>query len=362
MQDAGVNEQDAESAEPSWYLSRDGEQLGPLTDRELSLFAEGGNFKPGDLLWTAGMDAWKPAEEIFDLAAFGEPEGTPDETDPEQKPAAETDSSDVDFLHDHGGIEDGITDDFGALSAKADKAALGGALPNPSGAATSLKPSAGTDSVAFEALDDDDAELYDHHPIDPGHEHLDGDHFDGDLIDGEHVGALAKAIRGETEPRKLTFQERMAAEFKNFAGLCGYLWAVFILLTLHAVVGGAVSGVGLSFFLLTTLNAFLLTQAMPQLERHFFQGLKASPLIYSIIYKVAVFVTLLFVAYIVEMAVLGLLTGGGLGAGISNLGGLIGTGVLWIIFYGALFPYVAFKEFENAVGADMIRKLLFGKA
>ncbi len=47
---------------------RDGQQVGPLTDRELSLFAEGGNFKPGDLLWTDGLDSWKPAGAIFGLA------------------------------------------------------------------------------------------------------------------------------------------------------------------------------------------------------------------------------------------------------------------------------------------------------
>lgn len=67
MQERVVEERDAERVGPSWYLSRDGEQIGPLTDREVSLFAEGGNFRPGDLLWTAGLGGWKPAENVFCL-------------------------------------------------------------------------------------------------------------------------------------------------------------------------------------------------------------------------------------------------------------------------------------------------------
>ncbi len=60
-----VAEPEAVDSEPTWYLTRGGEQLGPLTGRELSLFAEGGNFKPGDLVWTAGFDAWQPADDVF---------------------------------------------------------------------------------------------------------------------------------------------------------------------------------------------------------------------------------------------------------------------------------------------------------
>jgi hypothetical protein len=68
MQERAVDERHAARVEPSWYLCRDGQQFGPLTDRELSLFAEGGNFSPGDLLWTEGLDSWKPAGAVFGLA------------------------------------------------------------------------------------------------------------------------------------------------------------------------------------------------------------------------------------------------------------------------------------------------------
>jgi len=69
MQEHVVDQGAAEHVEASWYLIRDGKQYGPLTHRELSLLAEGANFKTGDLVWTAGLDSWKPADAVFKLVA-----------------------------------------------------------------------------------------------------------------------------------------------------------------------------------------------------------------------------------------------------------------------------------------------------
>lgn len=318
MQDAGVNEHDAEPAEASWYLSRDGQQHGPLSDRELSLFAEGGNFQPGDLLWTAGLDEWKPADAIFGLAQ------TDDEA-PASEPVADDDDSA--FLPDD---EDGIEPDSLVASeapATAD--------------ATSTDPGVKADPAArhYEGFDDD--------PL-----------FDDPLDD--HVGALAKALRGEAEPPKLSFQQQLVADLKTFGGFCAYLWALFVVLTMHAVVGGAEYGVGLSFFVLTTINAFVLMRLMPLAERHsFFQNLALKPLVYSIVYKTLIFVTALVLAYAVEMGLLGF---AGIGEGFMSLGGGLG-GMLawWLILCVTLFPYFAFREVEAAVGSDMMRKLLLGR-
>lgn len=333
MRDAGVNEQDAEGADARWYLSRDGQQLGPLSDRELSLFAEGGNFKPGDLLWTAGLDEWKPADALFGLARSGT--------------VGDAEENDQDFAPEgHDSTEHRVpdVDDF---------------LPDIDDDAIHEEP------MGFE-VDDVGSDLAadvggEHHGgFDEGH--LYDDHFGGEPLDGDHVGALAKALRGEAEaePRKPSLQDGVIANLKRFGGFCAYLWAVFVLMTLHAVVGGAQSGAGLSFFLLTTANAFLLMQAMPYIERNrFFQNLKLKPLVYSIVYKTVIFVTVLVLAYAVEMGILGLV---GIGDGVMSLGGGFGGMLaLWIILCVALLPYFAFKGFEAAVGADMLGKLLFGR-
>ncbi|MDJ0514410.1 MAG: DUF4339 domain-containing protein [Methyloceanibacter sp.] len=314
MQDAGVNEHDAELAEASWYLSRDGQQHGPLSDRELSLFAEGGNFQPGDLLWTAGLDEWKPADAIFGLA----------QADGEDDALDEPAEQDIVNISEAGNDATLAAD---AVSGGADVAAPLSDI------------SADAPAPRQVGLEDD--------PL-----------FDDPLDD--HVGALAKALRGEAEPAKLSFQQQLIADIRTFGGFCAYLWTVFIVLTVHAMVGSAQFGVGLSFFLLTTVNAFLLMRAMPLLERQaFFENLKHKPLVYSIICKTLLFVTGLVLAYAIEMGVLGF---AGMGDGFFSLGGGWG-GMLawWLILSLALLPYFAFREVEAAVGADMMGKLLLGR-
>jgi hypothetical protein len=48
-----------------WYLARDGQQHGPLTENELDKFIELGHLRPTDLLWKAGFEDWRTALEVF---------------------------------------------------------------------------------------------------------------------------------------------------------------------------------------------------------------------------------------------------------------------------------------------------------
>ncbi len=44
-----------------WFLARDGQQFGPLSDPELRKLVEFGHLKPTDLLWREGFPDWRPA-------------------------------------------------------------------------------------------------------------------------------------------------------------------------------------------------------------------------------------------------------------------------------------------------------------
>ena len=210
MQEAGVNENNAEPVDARWYLNRDGEQHGPLSDHELSLFAEGGNFQPGDLLWTEGLDEWKSADAIFGLA----------------------EAENVEAFAGEPPAEDEVSDAADDVIMEANSAPVRRAV----------------------GLEDD--------PL-----------FD-DTID-ENVGALAKALRGEAELAKHSLLAQLLADLRTFGGFCAYLWIVFTVLTLHALATGAQVGIGLSFFILSTVNAFLLMRALPVIERlSFFQNLQ----------------------------------------------------------------------------------------
>jgi GYF domain 2 len=48
-----------------WYIARDGQQFGPLTDAELAKFIDLGHLQPTDLLWREGFPDWRPALVVF---------------------------------------------------------------------------------------------------------------------------------------------------------------------------------------------------------------------------------------------------------------------------------------------------------
>ncbi|KAB2912849.1 MAG: DUF4339 domain-containing protein [Hyphomicrobiaceae bacterium] len=59
----------APATETQWYLAREGQQYGPLTDAELTKFIELGHLQPTDLLWREGFPDWRPAMVVFPAPA-----------------------------------------------------------------------------------------------------------------------------------------------------------------------------------------------------------------------------------------------------------------------------------------------------
>lgn len=55
----------APASQPQWYLARDGQQYGPLSEPELAKFIELGHLQPTDLLWREGFPDWRPAMVVF---------------------------------------------------------------------------------------------------------------------------------------------------------------------------------------------------------------------------------------------------------------------------------------------------------
>ncbi len=55
----------APSPQSQWYLARDGQQYGPLSEPELAKFIELGHLQPTDLLWREGFPDWRPAMVVF---------------------------------------------------------------------------------------------------------------------------------------------------------------------------------------------------------------------------------------------------------------------------------------------------------
>lgn len=52
-------------AENQWYIARDGQQHGPISETEMRLFVDNGHLKSTDLLWRPGFPDWRPAHTVF---------------------------------------------------------------------------------------------------------------------------------------------------------------------------------------------------------------------------------------------------------------------------------------------------------
>jgi hypothetical protein len=53
------------ASQTQWYLARDGQQYGPLSETELHKIVELGHLQPTDLLWREGFADWRPALVVF---------------------------------------------------------------------------------------------------------------------------------------------------------------------------------------------------------------------------------------------------------------------------------------------------------
>ncbi len=57
----------------SWFISWKGEQLGPYSWETLVRQARKGTLNPKALIWSEGMDSWKPADSVGGLFAAPDP-------------------------------------------------------------------------------------------------------------------------------------------------------------------------------------------------------------------------------------------------------------------------------------------------
>jgi GYF domain 2 len=84
----------APASQIQWYLAREGQQYGPLSEAELAKFIELGHLQPNDLLWREGFPDWRPALVLFPQrqAATSAKRPRPDFGDEpaSQRPAAES--------------------------------------------------------------------------------------------------------------------------------------------------------------------------------------------------------------------------------------------------------------------------------
>jgi GYF domain 2 len=67
----------AQGSPTQWFLARDGQQFGPISEPELAKFIELGHLQPNDLLWREGFPDWRPAQVVFPARSQGSPRSAP---------------------------------------------------------------------------------------------------------------------------------------------------------------------------------------------------------------------------------------------------------------------------------------------
>lgn len=78
------------NSELVWYIAREGQQHGPLSDVEMRLFVESGHLKPADLVWNQEMPEWQPASVVFPPQAASAPPTPPPPPQPPPTPQAKS--------------------------------------------------------------------------------------------------------------------------------------------------------------------------------------------------------------------------------------------------------------------------------
>jgi len=55
----------------NWYYSKNGQQVGPVSDFDIQAKAKSGEILPTDLVWKEGMPDWKPLSQMPELLGGG---------------------------------------------------------------------------------------------------------------------------------------------------------------------------------------------------------------------------------------------------------------------------------------------------
>ena len=143
-----------------------------------------------------------------------------------------------------------------------------------------------------------------------------------------------------------------------------YLWVVLTLFALHESIVLAKHDIDYRGYGLAFINAFVLAKVMLvadelNLGRRWFRQRRP---IYRILYRSALFALVLVGAHVAEGIATGWWRGKALLESFPEIGGGSVAGILsvGVIVSVALMPFFAFREVQQALGSDVLRRVLLG--
>lgn len=159
-----------------------------------------------------------------------------------------------------------------------------------------------------------------------------------------------------------TLKQKAYEELKEYLLISFYLWVVFALLVLHRAVILSEEHISATASGFALINALALGKViLIGQDLHFAERYKDAPIIYSALFKSAMFALILGCFKILEETGLGLYHGHSFQESIVGIGGGTIKGILSVItIVGVLLiPFFAFTELRRYFGPDELRRLLF---
>jgi hypothetical protein len=162
---------------------------------------------------------------------------------------------------------------------------------------------------------------------------------------------------------------KIFSELKKLLGLALYFWVLFTLFAFHKAILNHDQNIILPLGI-ALINSKLMAKVVyvgehTRLSRRF----ENRPLIYTILFKSLIFAIVLFLFRVAEEILIGVWEGKSFfdalahdHPAVSEGGAQIAIAMVCIIMFVALIPFFAYREIEDALGAKLIRDLLFKKS
>jgi hypothetical protein len=161
-------------------------------------------------------------------------------------------------------------------------------------------------------------------------------------------------------PVDTTVARKLGHELREYAGAALYLFVCFGTLNLYREAILNAHGVSYWSYGWGAVNALILAKfVLIGQAVHLGERYATRRLIYVIAVKALLFLAFLFVLSFIENAIVGFVQGQSLSASFDTFGGtlpqLLATCLVMLLI---LIPYLAFRELNEALGQDGLRKLL----
>jgi hypothetical protein len=182
--------------------------------------------------------------------------------------------------------------------------------------------------------------------------------------DSANFDSLAQEIKNMANNRKLGWKERLLDEAKKLSVTVAYLWIVLSLFVLYRIVILAQYKIDYSWKLgFAFINALILAKFMLIADAlRAGERFKTKPLLYSVLFRSAVFAVILMVCHVLEELLVSAWHGKSIVQSLSEMNGATLNQICFeeIIMFVVLIPFFATRELNQVLGEGTLLSLFVG--